>query len=53
MFKYRFLYIARRIFGNRPLIWVIQQNVVKLRVFPNLKTDMFWRRLCTDFTKFT
>ena len=53
MFEYRFLYIARRIFGNRQLIWVIQQNVIKLHVFPNLKIDILWRGHCTDFTQFT
>ena len=53
MFEYRFLYIARRIFGNRKLIWVIQQNVIKLHIFPNLKIDMLHRGHYTDFTQFT
>ena len=53
MFEYTFLYIARRIFGKRRLICVIQQNVIKLHVFPNLKIDMLQRGHCTDFTQFT
>ena len=53
MFEYRFLYIARRIFGNRKLIWVIQQNVIKLHIFPNLKIDMLHRGHYADFTQFT
>ena len=35
--EYRFFYIARRIFGNRGLIWVIQQNVMKVICFAKLK----------------
>ena len=53
MFEYGFFYIARRIFGKKRLIWVIQQNVVKLPVFPNLKIDMLRRGHCADFTQFT
>ena len=53
MFEYKCFYIARRMFGNRRLIWVIQQNVIKLHVFPNLKIDMLRRGHCTDFTQFT
>ena len=47
MFGYRFFHIDRR------SIWVIQQNFVKLNVFPNLKIDMLQRGHCTDFTQFT
>ena len=37
MFKYRFFYIAWRIFGNRQLIWVIQQNFIKVKCFVKLE----------------
>ena len=47
MFENGSFYIARRIFENRRLIWVIQQNFIKLHVFPNLKIDMLWRGHCT------
>ena len=53
MFEYRFFYIARRISWNRRLIWVIQQNVIKLHVFLKLKIDMLQKGQCTDFTQFT
>ena len=38
-FECRFFYITRRIFGNRQLIWVIQQNVITtLKIFVAKRT---------------
>ena len=41
MFEYRFFYIARRIFGKRQLIWVIQaskkQNDMEVKSFAKLE----------------
>ena len=38
MFEYRFLfYNAWRIFGNRLLIWVIEQNFIKVKYFAKLE----------------
>ena len=37
IYEYRSFNIARRIFGNRGLIWVIQQNVIKVTCFAKLK----------------
>ena len=37
MFEYRFFYIAWRIFGNKRLIWVIQQNFIKVKCFAKLE----------------
>ena len=37
MFEYKFFYIAWRMFGNRPLILVIQQNFLKVKCFAKLE----------------
>ena len=37
MFEYNFVYIAWRMFGNRRLIWVIQQNFIKVKCFAKLE----------------
>ena len=37
MFEYNFFYIAWRMFGNRRLIWVIQQNFIKVKCFAKLE----------------
>ena len=37
MFEYKFFYIAWRMFGNRRLILVIQQNFLKVKCFAKLE----------------